>query len=124
VISTRINYSNRRRLIGRWFVIGFLVRTALAIVVTLLAVWNWEAGMLYLADLPTIFCFDLIERMLPASVAKLLAGSHPFYIPLNILGSLIWGFLFMLAALAFSLIRSRRNFLPVRAKSQEGAEQS
>jgi len=124
VISRRINFRNLRRLFARWFLIGFLVRAALAILITLLmVVRSFESGMWYLADLPTILCYELIEMMLPLSVAKQLAGKDPFYVPLNILGALIWGFLFMLAALAFSLIRSRGNFLLIRAKSQEGAVQ-
>ena len=95
---------------ARWFLIGVLVRVAFAIVITLLALRNFESLMLYFADLPTFLCFELIEGISP-SVAKLVAGNDPFYIPLNILGALIWGFLFMLAALAFSLISSRGNFL-------------
>jgi hypothetical protein len=95
---------------AKWFLIGFLVRAGLAIGVTLLMAKNLEAGMLYLADLPTIWCLDLVERMLSLSVAKQLSGNHPYYVPLNILGALIWGILFMLAALAFSLIKNRKPF--------------
>lgn len=108
---------------ARWFLIGFLVRVALAIVITLLMLVNWESGMLYLADVPTLFCFELMEMFSP-HVAKLVAGKDPFYIPLNIMGALIWGFLFMLAALTFSLIKSRETFWLVRTKSHKGAVQS
>ena len=80
---------------------------------------GFEAVMLYLADIPTIWCFDLMEMMLSSSVAKQLAGSHPFYIPLNILGSLIWGFLFMLAFLTFSLIK-RRGKLSLKSRNDSG----
>jgi hypothetical protein len=122
MITTNINFSDRRRLIFRWFLIGFLARAALAIVITLLMVRSFESAMLYLADFPTILCFALVERLSP-SVARQLAGNDPFYIPFNILGALIWGFLFMLVALAFSLIKSRGNSWLIRAKSQKGAVQ-
>ena len=123
MVSTRITFSNRRRLMARWFLIGFLVRLALAIVITLLMAWNWEAVMLYLADFPTILCLDLVESVLPSSVAKQLSGNHPFYVPMNILGALIWGFLFMLASLAFSLIKSRKPLLS-GSKESKGAYQT
>ena len=123
MISTRMDVSNLPRLMARWFMVGFLVRAALAIVITLMMVVNFEAGMWYLADLPTIGCLALVESMISPSVARQLAGNDPFYIPLNILGALIWGFLFMLAALAFSLTKSQGNFLLMRTKSQKGAIQ-
>jgi hypothetical protein len=86
------------RLMVRWFVIGFLVRVTLAVLITLLMVVNWEAGMWYLVDLPTLFLFEVTESLSP-SVAKHLIGNDPFYMSMNIFGALIWGLLFMLAAL-------------------------
>jgi len=109
VVGKRTRGSNRGRLAANWFLIGFLVRAALAIVITLLMARNLEAGMLYLVDFPTIACLDLVERFFSSRMAKQLSGNHPYYVPLNILSSFIWGLLFMLAAFAVSLIRRRKH---------------
>ena len=112
MIIKRNNFSDFQRLMARWFVIGFVVRVILAFLVTLLMFVNWEAGMWYLVDLPTLFLFEVTESVSP-SVAKQLIRNDPFYIPLNIFGALIWGFLFMLAALAFRWIKNRGKRLVI-----------
>ncbi len=93
-----------------WLLIGFVVRMALAIVITLLQTRDFEAVMLYLLDLPTIGCLAIVERFFPSSVVKQLSGNHPYYVPLNILGSFIWGLLFALAAFTINWLRARKHF--------------
>jgi hypothetical protein len=106
---TRIPLSNRRRLLTEWFLIGFVVRFAFAVVITLLMARDFEAVMLYLVDLPTIWCLDIVERLFSSVVAKQLSGNHPYYVTFNILGSFMWGFLFALASFAISSLRARRH---------------
>jgi hypothetical protein len=107
--GTTTRHSKRGRLLAKWFLIGFVVRMTLAVFITLLMTKDLEAGMLYLADFPTIACLDLIERSSP-SLANQLSGNHPYYVPLNLLGSFIWGLLFMLAAYLVRLIKARKHF--------------
>ena len=94
---------------ANWFLIGFVVRVALAVIIALLMTRDFEAGMLYLADLPTIGCLEMVERLFSSNMAKHLSGNHPYYVPFNLLGSFIWGLLFMLAAFSVSLIKARRH---------------
>jgi hypothetical protein len=110
------------RVLVKWFAIGVVVRMALALTVTLLMAVDWEAGMIYLADLPTMLSLDLLESISP-SMTHLLSGGHPFYVLMNILGSCIWGLLFMLAACFFSWIKGRRQ-VHSRATSLQSANLS
>jgi len=95
------------RIIVKWFVIGFTVRLALAAVVTLLITKDLEASMLYFADLPTIFCLEVVERIVSNDLAARLSGSHPYYIQLNLLGACVWGVLFVLARLIVAAARGK-----------------
>lgn len=95
--------ANRRRTMVKWFLIGFGVRAFLAVVLTLWQLIDWEAVMLYLADLPTMLFFDGLDVFFPDSVSRALEGSHPFYIPMNVIGSFLWGGIFMLVPLVYKL---------------------
>jgi hypothetical protein len=96
--------------IKKWFLIGVGVRAVLAVVVFLMALRNFEALMLYLADLPTMLFLALAEMALPDSLFKVLAGGDPFYIPMNLAGCLLWGGIFTLIPFTRSLLfRLRRN---------------
>ena len=53
----------------KWFLIGFAVRAILAVVVLLMALRNFEAGMLFLADLPAMLFLAAAEMTLPHAVA-------------------------------------------------------
>ena len=93
----------------KWFLIGFGTRMLLAVVITLMALFNFEAGMWYLADAPTILFLTLAEEFLPTSVFGILAGGDPFYIPMNLIGSALWGGIFMLFPLARNLVFRLRH---------------
>lgn len=95
---------SKRYTLLKWFLIGFGIRAFLAVVVTLIALRNFEAGMLYLADPPTILFLTLAEEFLPTSLFTMLVGSDPFYIPMNLLGCLLWGGIFMLIPLTRNLV--------------------
>jgi len=60
----------RLSLVATWFAIGLAIRLALGIVVFLM-MWliNWESAMLYLLDVPTLFCASLLDHIFPASSA-------------------------------------------------------
>ena len=88
----------------QWFLIGFGVRAALAIVVTLMGLWSFEAVMMYLADLPTFLLLTLAEAFLPSSWFTVLVGGDPLYLPMNLLGCLLWGAIFMLIPLTGKLV--------------------
>lgn len=94
----------------KWFLLGFGIRAILAVVVTLIALSNFEAVMWYLADLPTILIIDLSEKLLPHSLFRILTGGEPFYVPMNLVGSLLWGGIFTLVPLTRNtVLRLRRN---------------
>jgi hypothetical protein len=88
----------------KWFLIGFGVRAVFAVVVFLMALRNFEALLLYLADVPTILFLALAEMTLPRSMFTALAGGDPFYIPMNVVGCLLWGAIFILIPLTRNLI--------------------
>jgi hypothetical protein len=100
------------KFIVKWFVIGLTVRLGLAGIVTLLMRNDLEASMLYLADIPTIFCLEVAERLVSRNFAVRLSGGHPYYIPMNLLGGALWGFLFVLVRLIVAAARGK--FLPAK----------
>lgn len=93
------NYS-----VKKWFWIGFGIRAVLAVVVFLMMIRTFEAGMLYLADLPTMAVVLLAQMTLPDSWFKALVEGDPFYLPFNLLGCLLWGGI-------FTLVPITRNFI-------------
>ena len=95
----------------RWFLIGFAVRAILAVVVLLMAIRNFEAALLYLADVPTMLFLALAEMTLPHSVFSVLVGGDPFYVPMNLVGCLLWGGIFTLIPFTRNLIRNRSVFI-------------
>src|SRR5262245_13290617 len=102
----------RRRLLFKWFAIGFLIRLVLGLMVfRQIRYVDWEAAMAYLMAVPTLACALLLERIFPAIGS--LTGGHPYYIPFNLLGVVVWGILFALVAWLFSVvaraIRARVN---------------
>ncbi len=105
--------SSTPRTILKWFLLGFGIRVILAVVLTLFARKNFEALFLYLADLPTMLFFALAEGFLPDSWFRMLLGGDPYYIPMNLIGSVLWGGVFMLFPLArqmvFLLRRNKQN---------------
>jgi hypothetical protein len=95
------------KIIVRWFVIGFIVRLGLAVLVTLLMRHDLEASMLYLLDIPTVFCLDVAERLVSRDTVLILDRGHPYYVPMNVLGSALWGFLFVLIRLMVAAVRGK-----------------
>lgn len=89
---------------SKWFLIGLGIRAALALVISVFVVWNFETAMVYFADLPTLLFLTLAEEALPGSWFKMLVGKHPFYIPMNVAACLLWGGLFMLIPLTRKLL--------------------
>jgi hypothetical protein len=85
-----------RSTILRWFLLGFAIRAAFAVVLSLIAVGNFEALFLYFADLPTMLFLALAEASLPGSWFRFLVGSDPFYLSMNLIGCLLWGGIFVL----------------------------
>jgi hypothetical protein len=98
----------RLSLVATWFAIGLAIRLALGIVVFLM-MWliNWESAMLYLLDVPTLFCASLLDHIFPASSA--IGSGDPYYIPMNLFGGIVWGALFALGALLFSAVIPARR---------------
>ena len=88
----------------KWFLIGFGIRATLAVVLTLIVILNFEVAMWYLADLPTTLFLTLAEELLPSSMFAMLVGKHPYYVPMHLLGSLLWGGTFMVLPLARNLV--------------------
>lgn len=81
-----------------------------AVVVFLMMIRNFEAGMLYLADLPTMALIALAQMTLPDSLFKALVEGDPFYLPFNLLGCLTWGGIFTLIPITRNLVvRLRRK---------------
>lgn len=75
-----------------------------------MALTTFEAVMLYLVDLPTVLVLGLSEKFLPHSLFRILTGGDPFYIPMNLVGSLLWGGIFTLVPLTRNtVLRLRRN---------------
>ena len=96
----------RLSLVAKWFAIGLVIRLALGIVVFLMALANWESVMLYLLDVPTLFCASVLDHLFPATAA--IGSDDLYYIPMNLFGGVVWGGLFAFAALLFSA------FIPAR----------
>ena len=90
----------------KWFLIGFIVRLGLALVITLLIKYDHEAAMLYLADLPTTFVLTLAERIFPSGVISSLTGTHPYYIPLNLFACFLWGISLLWISLAARAVKA------------------
>lgn len=85
----------------KWFLIGFGIRTILALVVFFLALMlGFETFLLYFADVPTTMLLELAEMVLPQSIQMALVSGHPFYLPMNFIAGLLWGGIFMLIPLA------------------------
>ena len=97
------------RLVGKWFFIGAGVRLSLAVIVTILIKQDLEASMLYFVDVPTIFCLDVVRKLVSADLASTMTGSHPYYVWLNVLGSVLWGILFATIALIVRVIVTLRK---------------
>ena len=95
----------------KWFLIGFAVRAILAVVVLLMSLQNFEAALLYLADVPTMLFLALAEMTLPHSLFRVLSGGDPFYIPMNLAGCLLWGGMFTLIPFTRKLNRNRSVFI-------------
>jgi len=95
--------ASRHPALVKWFLIGFGIRASLTIAITLWALVNFEAVMVYLADLPTMLFLDLLENSSP-SLSLALTGSHPFYVPMNLVGSFLWGGIFLLIPLAHKTV--------------------
>ena len=74
----------------KWFSIGFGLRVTFVVVITSWGLWNWEAGMLYLAD-PMVLLLLVGQEYLPSWLFAVLTGGDPFYIPMNLLSSLLMG---------------------------------
>ncbi len=106
------NYS-----VKKWFWIGFGIRAIFAVVVFLMALKNFESLMLYFLDVPTMLVLALAETILPRSLFGALAGGDPLYIPMNLLGCLLWGG-------AFTLIPLTRNFVFRLRRNQQIRKQS
>lgn len=102
---------------ARWFLIGFGIRAALGVIVTIGLSYDREAGMLYLLDGPTIACLTLLENFVSNRIAGILAGSHPYYIQLNLFASLLWGTIFMGVYRALKIVLRRK-----KAVSQTGLQ--
>jgi hypothetical protein len=95
---------------SKWFLLGFGTRAILAVVLSLIVRRNFEVSFLYLADLPTMMFFALAEGSLPDSWFRMLLGSDPYYLSMNLIGSLLWGGSFMLIPLTRNMLcRLRRN---------------
>jgi len=98
----------RLSLLARWFAIGLAVRLALGIVVFLMALFgNWESVMLYLLDVPTLFCAALLDHLFP--VTNTIGSDDLYYIPINLFGGIVWGGLFGLTALLLSAVIPARR---------------
>ena len=93
----------------KWFAIGFATRACLALIVTLLQIQNFEAVMLYLADFPTMLLLTLSEQFFPNRLFVALTEGHPYYIPMNLIGCLLWGGIFMLIPVAYNTVSRLRN---------------
>jgi hypothetical protein len=92
--------ANRHPNLVKWFLIGFGIRLTLAVVVTLMMLRDWEAGMVFLGDLPTMLFLFWAESFLPASLSHALA----LYIPMSLIGGLLWGGIFMLIPLVYKAV--------------------
>jgi uncharacterized integral membrane protein len=95
----------RFRFLAKWFAIGFAVRLVLAVIVFLLALNNWEAVMLNLADLPTMGGIWLLEQ--GPGVGDI--GGGRFYLTFNLFAATVWGLMFALFASIVNAVRSRRR---------------
>ena len=79
-------------------------------VVLLIGLWSFEALMLYLADLPTMLFLALAEMTFPRSVFMSVEGGDPFYVPMNLIGCVLWGGIFTLIPFTRNLtFRLRRR---------------
>lgn len=71
--------------------------------------YDREAGMLHLADVPTITCLTFLERFVSNRLSGMLEGSHPYYLQLNLFASFLWGGLFMVVPLAVNIVSRQRK---------------
>lgn len=97
----------RLSLVAKWFAIGVAIRLALGIIVFLMALFNWEAVMWYVLDVPTLFCALLLDHLFP--VTKTITSDDLYYIPINVFGGIVWGVLFALGALLLSAVIPARR---------------
>lgn len=95
--------------LSKWFLIGFGTRALFGIVVFLMALRNFEAQMLLLADLPTMIVLALAEGFLPSAIFTILTGGDPLYIPMNLLGCVLWSGIFMLFPLTRNIVVAMRR---------------
>jgi hypothetical protein len=101
----------------KWFLIGFVSRLVLAVLITLLIRYDVEASMLYFADLPLFIIVALLERIVSTNTINTLTGSHPYYIPMNLFASVLWGSLFTLVPIASKVISwLRRSSKPMTTR--------
>lgn len=87
-------------LVSKWFLVGFAVRLALAIIVTLLIRGNLEASMLYFTDIPTISLISVWEKFSGTTFRS----AHPYYVSFNLIACLIWGLIFAVAFLTVTTV--------------------
>jgi hypothetical protein len=104
---------------SKWFLLGFGIRAILAVALTFFVIWNFEVAMLYFADPPTILFLTLAEKSLPQSWFVILAGKHPYYITMNLVGCLLWGGIFMLIPLTGNLVSQLRRRYQTESNSQQ-----
>ncbi|HET9527518.1 MAG TPA: hypothetical protein VFO99_15200 [Pyrinomonadaceae bacterium] len=96
----------RFRFLAKWFAIGFAARLVLATLVFLMILYNSEAAMLNLADLPSMAGIWLLERG-PGDGG--IGGGHPFYVTFNLFAGAIWGLMFALVATLVTFLTALRR---------------
>ena len=105
----------QRRFLAKWFAIGFAIRLVLGLSVFLqIRYVNWEAAMAYLLDVPTLACASVLKWIFPGMGS--VGGGHPYYIPFNLLGVVVWGVLFALVASLVSAVFTARRAHVNRSK--------
>lgn len=96
-------------MIRKWFLIGFVIRLVLAVLVTMLVRYDVEASMLYFADVPLLMVVTLLESIVPTNTINTLTGNHPYYIPMNLFACVLWGSLFTLVPVVSKVIARLRK---------------
>src|SRR5215510_12440660 len=98
----------RLRFLAKWFAIGVLARLSLGLFVFVqIRFVNWESAMLYLLDVPTLFCASLLKHIFP--VMNSIGSGHPYYLLMNSFGAVVWGVMFALCAWLVSAIVTFRR---------------
>lgn len=92
---------------AKWFLTGFSLRAGLGALVVLVTRNNFEGAMLYFADLPTTFVLWIVEFIGSTAAVRHATGQHPYYLQLNLLGSILWGGLFLLIPFFRRVLRKR-----------------